>query len=336
MFSKFLKYLKSIFLFPFKIQRMMVVLDEVNSELKKIQTADVKITRYGFWNGEKTIYFHNKKQGNDLVRELLIQPDATMVARHGHVELVAAASYDFNNMVSNMESLHLNAGVFPNTQQTGQQWANIYLESLRSLDCLCEWNFRFGRFIEAENLFGKYSPHAKIINVLGVLTPFFEENPWTHALEGKRILVIHPFIKSIQKQYINRDKIFDKKRILPEFKSLQVIPAVQTIAGNKDDRFHTWFDALAWMCHEINQAEFDVALIGAGAYGLPLAAHVKKLGKKAVHVGGALQLLFGIRGSRWENDPGYRLGEILNEHWVKPLPEECPANANLIEGGCYW
>ena len=79
-----------------------------------------------------------------------------------------------------------------------------------------------------------------------------------------------------------------------------------------------------------------VALIGAGAYGLPLAAHVKKLGKKAIHVGGGLQLLFGIKGSRWENDPGYGLGEILNEHWVKPLPEECPSHAKSIEGGCYW
>ena len=336
MFAKITKYLKSVLIFPLKIQRLISILDNVDSELKKFQTADKKVTHYGFWNGEKTVYFHNKKQGNDLIRELLIQPGATMVARHGHVELVAAASYDFNNMVSNMEGLHLNAGVFPNNQEIGQRWAQMYLESLRNLDCLCEWNFRFGRFIEAENLFGKYSPHAKIINVLGVLTPFFEENPWTLALTGKRVLVIHPFKKSIENQYPNRDRIFDKKEILPEFKSLQVIPAVQTIAGNKDDRFDTWFDAMAWMCNEITQADFDVALIGAGAYGLPLASHVKKLGKKAVHVGGALQLLFGIRGSRWENDSGYRLGEILNEYWVKPLPEECPANANSIESGCYW
>jgi hypothetical protein len=318
------------------IQRIVSKIGDIDTELKIMQVNRNKVARYGFWNGEKTIYFHNKKQGNDLIRDLLLQSGATMVARHGHVELVAAAGYDFNNVVPNMENLHLNAGVFPDTQEIGQRWAELYLESLKQVDCLCEWNFRFGRFVEAENLFGKYSPHAKVINVLGVLTPFFEENPWTLALAGKRVLVIHPFKKSIENQYPSRDRIFDKNKILPEFKSLQVISAVQTIAGNKDDRFDTWFDAMAWMCNEITRADFDVALIGAGAYGLPLASHVKKLGKKAVHVGGALQLLFGIKGSRWENEAGYRLEEIMNEHWIKPLPEECPSNAKTIEGGCYW
>jgi hypothetical protein len=294
------------------------------------------MTRWGFWNNQKIVYFHNRIRGNILIQELLLQPSACLVARHGHVELLAAAGYDFYSEVSNMQNLHLNAGVFPNSQEIGRRWAELYLESLREVDCLCEWNCRDGRFIEVENLFAKYSPNAKIINDLKVLTPFLEQQPWTLSLEGMRVLVVHPFKKSIEKQYPNRDKIFDKKKILPEFKSLQVIPAVQTIAGNKDERFHTWFDALDWMYNEINKADFDVALIGAGAYGLPLAAHVKKLGKKAIHVGGGLQLLFGIKGSRWENDPGYGLGEILNEHWVKPLPEECPSNAKSIENGCYW
>ena len=40
---------------------------------------------------------------------------------------------------------------------------------------------------------------------------------------------------------------------------------------------------------------FDIALIGCGAYGFPLAAFVKGIGKKAVHIGGPLQLFFGIK-----------------------------------------
>ncbi len=99
MFAKITKYLKSALRFPLKIQRLILILDNIDSELKKLQATDIKITRYGFWNGEKTIYFLNKKQGNDLIRELLIQPGATMVARHGHVELLAAASFDFNKIV---------------------------------------------------------------------------------------------------------------------------------------------------------------------------------------------------------------------------------------------
>ena len=55
---------------------------------------------------------------------------------------------------------------------------------------------------------------------------------------------------------------------------------------------------------QIDKEDFDICLIGAGAYGFPLAAYVKRKGKKAVHLGGALQLLFGIKGSRWE-DPNH-------------------------------
>ena len=54
----------------------------------------------------------------------------------------------------------------------------------------------------------------------------------------------------------------------------------------------------------------------------------KRLGKQAVHLGGATQLLFGIKGKRW--------GEIGNEHWVSPLAEERPQGFEKIEGGCYW
>lgn len=49
------------------------------------------------------------------------------------------------------------------------------------------------------------------------------------------------------------------------------------------------------MKDEIDKQDYDIALIGCGAYGFPLAAHIKRSGKKAIHLGGALQLLFGIK-----------------------------------------
>jgi hypothetical protein len=80
--------------------------------------------------------------------------------------------------------------------------------------------------------------------------------------------------------------------------------------------------------------EFDVAIIGCGAYGFPLAAHVKHLGKKAVHLGGATQVLFGIKGKRWlERDA---VSQLINEHWVFPSEDETPAQFKNVEGGCYW
>ncbi len=85
---------------------------------------------------------------------------------------------------------------------------------------------------------------------------------------------------------------------------------------------------------EIDKHDYDIALIGCGAYGFPLAAHVKRRGKKAVHLAGTLQLLFGIIGSRWEHDELYN--QLFNEYWCRPNENEKPQTANHVENGCYW
>ena len=159
------------------------------------------------------------------------------------------------------------------------------------------------------------------------LQPYHHADPWSEALAGKTVLVIHPFTKSIQAQYQKRSLLFDDPRVLPDFE-LKTITAVQSIAYNTSSVYSTWFDALDHMCDQMTSTAFDVAIIGCGAYGFPLAAFAKRLGKQAIHLGGATQLLFGIKGKRW--------GEIGNEHWTRPLTEEHPQGFDKVEGGCYW
>ena len=50
------------------------------------------------------------------------------------------------------------------------------------------------------------------------------------------------------------------------------------------------------------------ALLDVVHMAFPSRLHVKRKGKKAFHIGGALQLLFGIYGHRWEN-PNYGVKE---------------------------
>ena len=124
---------------------------------------------------------------------------------------------------------------------------------------------------------------------------------------------------------------------MPEFE-LKTIRAVQTITGEPSE-FKDWFEALEAMKKQIDEIDFDICLIGAGAYGFPLAAHVKRIGRKSIHMGGSLQLLFGIRGNRWDNEKvvgKVNYQDLFNEHWVRPLEEETPAKKNNVEGGCYW
>jgi hypothetical protein len=146
--------------------------------------------------------------------------------------------------------------------------------------------------------------------------------------------VVHPFAKSIRSQYAKREALFKDPRVLPAFE-LQTIESVQSISGDCA-RFADWFEALAWMKQAIATLDFEIAIIGAGAYGMPLAAFIKReLGRKAVHLGGATQILFGIKGRRWDEWPRYATG-LYNEAWTRPLEDERPAAAGKVEGGCYW
>lgn len=216
------------------------------------------------------------------------------------------------------------SGFFPLNDTMFVRFKDLMLASISQLNLLASWR-------PEEILFRKHLKNVVKIP-LAVLDPRMSKPSWTQSLKGKKVLVIHPFAKTIKSQYEkNRDKLFGEYSdyVLPEFASLQVIQAVQTIAGNRAG-FETWFDALKYMEREIDKCDFDVALIGCGAYGFPLAAYCKKIGKQGIHIGGPLQLYFGIKGKRWN---GFGL---YNEYWVSPDESEKPKNLEKVEEGCYW
>lgn len=97
-------------------------------------------------------------------------------------------------------------------------------------------------------------------------------------LEGKKVLVVHPFAEDIQSQYNNhRTDIWKDPDVFLEFK-LITYKSVQSMLGLKTP-YKSWFDALKKMEEDISKIDFDIALIGCGAYGMPLAAYVKKNGQ---------------------------------------------------------
>ena len=90
------------------------------------------------------------------------------------------------------------------------------------------------------------------------------------------------------------------------------------------------------MYNEAMKMDFDIAIIGCGAYGMPLAAKLKQAGKQAIHLGGATQLLFGIKGKRWVENYPSKIATLFNDAWVYPDEIEVPQAAKVVEGGCYW
>ena len=233
-----------------------------------------------------------------------------------------------------IQSMKENAGFFsPNRYEGFCDFSDLYFNSGKQVDILACW-FKNLDYIKDEM-------NYKICWLLSI-EPYWAKNPWTRILKGKKILVVHPFAKSIESQYKKRKVLFDNPDVLPEFASLTVIKAIQSLGG-ENNGFNDWFEALHYMERQIDKVDYEIALIGCGAYGLPLAAHCKQKGKKAVHLGGALQLLFGIRGARWENDypkhgrKGTNYSKLLaNPNWIRPLETEKSKNFQKVEGGCYW
>ena len=233
------------------------------------------------------------------------------------------------------------SGFFPNDLSLAEKFVDLMLQDCGQIDLLAEWH----RYME-DYIYVKYQPDTMLTQLLHLEPwnmyqhPRSKVKPWSAALKGKKVLVVHPFEKSIREQYENNrehifERIYDADDILPQFE-LITLKAVQTLAGEEDDRFKTWFDALNWMVEQCRQIEFDIAIIGCGAYGFPLAAEIKRMGRIAIHLGGVTQIMFGVIGSRWEEEYSEFHRNVVNEYWIRPQAEERITNANAVESACYW
>jgi hypothetical protein len=290
--------------------------------------------------------FPNKEYASTLISRALTSKEPTMIARLGAVELTCLVNYlgvsqkarigGVRNYIANksppwwwepsvINQMATNAGFFPLQIGLIEKFCEIMISDLTKVDILGSW-------LKEESFF-----HAELIKskkvMLEDLEPFFTPNPWTQALEGKKVLVVHPFADTIKNQYTHREKLFPDG-LLPQFE-LEVIPSVQSIAGQKT-QFKDWFEALDSMKEKIAMHDFDVCILGCGAYGFPLASFVKDMGKNSIHLGGVTQLLFGIKGRRWEQYIVYPYTNLFNEYWVRPKQCETPQQSMSVEGGCYW
>ncbi len=294
--------------------------------IKKIKfsflTYIVKIL--GINNGKKRLKLLSDKTANDLIKKMINSEKPFMIGRYGGTEF--STLFKLKNEDDAIEELNRLSGFFPKDKQLLPKFKKIYAESARQVDVLAIWLYKYYFNKKKEVIVSL--PNINALISLESLNTY--KNNWTQSLVGKRVLIIHPFKKTIEYQYKNKKQI----KIIPNFKSLKVIQAVQSSRGEKI-KFKDWFEALEYIKKQINKNKnnFDIALIGCGAYGFPLAAHVKKIGKQAIHIGGTLQLLFGIKGRRWEEV------EKINfpKNWIYPLLEDTPKKLKEIkDGNSYW
>jgi hypothetical protein len=302
-----------------------------------------------YWSGVVAIKKEPAYVGqaaSDVIFELLSQGKPCMVGRFGTTEMFA-----YTNCVEvrlpiwervtkyirgenyfafwdkrTVEDMYTLSGFFPATVENIERFAVMLKEDARGVDVLGSW-------LKNEALFEAELGGAKTVR-LEDLDPFRHKNPWSRVLAGKRVLVVHPFAETIEEQYARRVDLFADPNVLPKFELLTYKSVVSFGENSRNTGFETWFDALEHMKQDIDKMGFDVAIIGCGAYGFHLAAHIKRSGRQAVHLGGATQLLFGVIGRRWETHASVK--PLINAYWVRPKQSEVPKNHKIVEEGCYW
>ena len=270
----------------------------------------------------------DREGGNEAIKSLIRADKPFLVNRmRSEMDVIFKMMKGIPLSPANHDSLFINCGVYPHADQ--EQIGAFTKETLASVFLADAWGY-CTYFVPYQDWFIQNGSRTKCVFDFTALEPFYHEAPWTLELSGKKVLIIHPYVKTMKEQESKLLEIWGGKRLFDnvEFKYME---SVQSIAGNTPHE--SWSESYEYMKSQISEIDFDVALLGCGGYGMPLSGYIKSIGKSAVYVGGGLQLIFGIKGKRWDESD---MSKFYNQHWVRPSAGEIPQNHTLVEGGCYW
>jgi hypothetical protein len=248
------------------------------------------------------------------------------------------------------------AGLYPEHNNFFKLFVNMYLDAIKELDILASWNdnllpieeWVYSTFINSKQIINpKYS--KGIVDLMSFESFYVDSKYWWQTLfENKTILILSPFTYSISEQLDcnKRDKVWSGKwsNFWPstiKFKYLN-FPHPYMLQSPKVQS--TYPQDFVQLIHsyktKLNDiGEFDIALIGTGCYSIILGSYIKKeLKKSAFHLGGGLQMMFGVYGDRWFQNGNMSefFKQYINEYWTRPSDDEKPSGYKKQENGAYF
>ena len=241
---------------------------------------------------------------------------------------------DINHLLYPMKN---NAGIALRDKENIQHYSDRYLRAFEYCDLFGGWELQ-GTYIQHifqthEYLKRKYESKTIFWSLAFDIFHYIYSNPWTHALRGKRILLVSPFEESLREKIDAREKIYGVD-LFPDC-TFTFLKPPQTHASMPSRDFKEELRDFE-KAIDAKIADFDVALLSCGGYANPIGSYIYEKGKSAIYVGGVLQMYFGILGSRWEIERPDVVKLFANSYWSRPKECEKPVGCNKIEGGCYW
>lgn len=232
------------------------------------------------------------------------------------------------NLMKSLRAMKNNAGIQITSFKSLQKYSQLYLKAFEGCNMYAGWepwgNVR--KYIQTS--------HAYIDETYSTKQPFWARafdifhyihNPWTHALNGKTLLIISPFdLEPINAYGID---------LFPNCTFIFVKPP-QTQGTQPSREWDVEFNAF---CESIKNIVFDVALCSCGGFGNLVCSYIyHTMNKSSIYVGGVLQMYFGVYGNRWLTEHKDVMTLYLNSEWRRPRDHEKPSNHNNIEAACYW
>ena len=264
---------------------------------------------------------------NEKIKQAIQETLPLSFGKIGSIEAAHISRYlIWKNSVNYNPSLFINAGVYVKDEDDFIEWFNDYIESVKDIDYILQWCAAQGDKYIIENVWHGEEIFYKFTDI----EPYtHKEDGWHYSLSDKKVLFVSPFSDTVKEQAKKYNKIWNGASI-GEVLTVRS-PYSEALTGEPPTR---WASKLNKIIDEIRELDFDFATFGCGGLSLSVCRFIKSMGKPCVHLGGGNQLLFGIKGKRWDDHE--LLSKFYNEHWIRPLAHEVPKNNTLVEGGCYW
>lgn len=275
---------------------------------------------------------------NSIIKEKICANEPFFCCRYGATELTTVFTRVLHRegivdkiSEAQLKRLKTSSGVFPEKEDVYLKFGDEYISAFSEADLNAYW----GSLLMEEYVIQNYFRKDCIQYAMRALEPFSYNEPWTMALHGKKVLIVHPFAELIESQYQNRHAIFPDKEILPDC-DLVTVKAIQSSGNTCPEGIKDWFEALDILYNRCMEKDFEVALVSCGSYAVPLAAKLKQVGKKVIIPGGMMQLMFGIKGARWEESRP-DIVAMYNDAWVRAGETYAVKDSKkMVDGAAYW
>lgn len=230
------------------------------------------------------------------------------------------------------------AGIFPAESSFYLKYNDFYVESVRKLDYL-------GLILDpvmTPEIIRFYNLNNRLMYYLDLLPdrsiPSNQNDCYLQYFAGKKMLIICPFADLLRERATK--EIFEgvwsktgKKWFYPK-----IVDALEFPYGFTNETHRTYptaLELLEYIAQEVEKKDFDIALIAAAGLTIPIADHIKRLGKIGISFGGDLQLLFGVIGKRWREQEMWQK-DYFNDWWIDMPAKYWPKESEICDSGAYW